>query len=63
MRPLEAKDRIGYLPEERSIYRKMRVSGFLMPFGGVKQSGAGLPENSRTGLEFFVDRKAVYLRP
>jgi aldehyde dehydrogenase (NAD+) len=33
-----------------------------MPFGGWKQSGAGLPENSETGLEFFVDRKAVYLR-
>ncbi len=33
-----------------------------MPFGGVKQSGAGLPENSQTGLEFFVDQKAVYLR-
>jgi aldehyde dehydrogenase (NAD+) len=34
-----------------------------MPFGGVKQSGAGLPENSRTGLEFFIDQKAVYVRP
>ena len=33
-----------------------------MPFGGVKQSGAGLPENSECGLEAFVDRKAVYLR-
>jgi aldehyde dehydrogenase (NAD+) len=33
-----------------------------MPFGGVKLSGAGLPENSQTGLEFFVDRKAVYVR-
>ncbi len=33
-----------------------------MPFGGVKQSGAGLPENSATGLEFFVDQKAVYVR-
>jgi aldehyde dehydrogenase (NAD+) len=33
-----------------------------MPFGGIKQSGAGLPENSETGLEFFVDRKAVYVR-
>jgi aldehyde dehydrogenase (NAD+) len=33
-----------------------------MPFGGVKCSGAGLPENSQSGLEFFVDRKAVYLR-
>jgi aldehyde dehydrogenase (NAD+) len=33
-----------------------------MPFGGIKQSGAGLPENSRTGLEFFIDQKAVYVR-
>ena len=33
-----------------------------LPFGGFKQSGAGLPENSETGLEFFVDRKAVYER-
>jgi aldehyde dehydrogenase (NAD+) len=33
-----------------------------MPFGGLKQSGAGLPENSETGLEFFVDRTAVYWR-
>lgn len=33
-----------------------------MPFGGVKQSGAGLPENSTTGLEFFVDQKAVYMK-
>jgi aldehyde dehydrogenase (NAD+) len=33
-----------------------------MPFGGIKQSGAGFPENSRTGLEFFVNQKAVYVR-
>ncbi len=33
-----------------------------MPFGGFKESGAGLPENSQSGLEFFVDRKAVYMR-
>jgi aldehyde dehydrogenase (NAD+) len=33
-----------------------------LPFGGVKLSGAGLPENSQSGLEFYVDRKAVYLR-
>jgi acyl-CoA reductase-like NAD-dependent aldehyde dehydrogenase len=33
-----------------------------MPFGGFKQSGAGLPENGESGLEFFVDRKAVYVR-
>ncbi len=33
-----------------------------LPFGGWKKSGAGLPENSRRGLEFFTDRKAVYIR-
>jgi acyl-CoA reductase-like NAD-dependent aldehyde dehydrogenase len=32
-----------------------------MPFGGWKNSGCGLPENGRTGLEFFVERKAVYV--
>src|SRR3990170_7331204 len=26
---LEAKDRIGYLPEERGVYRKMRTGDFL----------------------------------
>ena len=30
-----------------------------LPFGGWKESGAGLPENARTGLDFFVDQKAV----
>ena len=40
-------------------------SGFKtpeMPFGGWKESGFGLPENSRSGLEFFVNRKAVYCK-
>lgn len=39
-------------------------SGFKtpeLPFGGWKDSGAGLPENGKTGLEFFVERKAVYM--
>ncbi len=26
---LEAKDRIGYLPEERGLYRKMKVAAYL----------------------------------
>ena len=26
---LDAKDRIGYLPEERGVYKKMRVLSFL----------------------------------
>ena len=33
---LEAKDRIGYLPEERGVYRKMRVGAFLTFIGQLK---------------------------
>jgi aldehyde dehydrogenase (NAD+) len=39
-------------------------SGFKtpeLPFGGCKESSFGLPENGKTGLEFFVERKAVYV--
>ena len=37
---LEAKDRIGYLPEERGIYKKMKVTSFLMHIGRLK----GVPD-------------------
>jgi ABC-2 type transport system ATP-binding protein len=33
---LEAKDRIGYLPEERGVYRKMTVGAFLKYLAGLK---------------------------
>jgi ABC-2 type transport system ATP-binding protein len=33
---LDAKDRIGYLPEERGVYRKMRVMAFLTYIAGLK---------------------------
>lgn len=33
---LDAKDRIGYLPEERGVYRKMRVGAFLTFIGELK---------------------------
>jgi ABC-2 type transport system ATP-binding protein len=33
---LDAKDRIGYLPEERGVYRKMRVAAFLTFMGRLK---------------------------
>jgi ABC-2 type transport system ATP-binding protein len=33
---LEAKDRIGYLPEERGVYRKMKVGAFLAYIGQLK---------------------------
>jgi ABC-2 type transport system ATP-binding protein len=37
---LEAKDRIGYLPEERGLYRKMRVGAFLRYMARLK----GMPD-------------------
>src|SRR5690242_17751038 len=37
---LEAKDRIGYLPEERGLYRKMKVAPYLMFIARLK----GVPE-------------------
>src|SRR5580693_8843278 len=33
---LAAKDRIGYLPEERGVYPKMRVRAFLSYIGRLK---------------------------
>ncbi|MBG83237.1 MAG: ABC transporter [Phycisphaerae bacterium] len=33
---LQAKDRIGYLPEERGLYRKMRINQFLRYVGRLK---------------------------
>jgi ABC-2 type transport system ATP-binding protein len=33
---LEAKDRIGYLPEERGVYRKMTVGAFLIYMAQLK---------------------------
>jgi ABC-2 type transport system ATP-binding protein len=58
----EAKDRIGYLPEERGVYRKMRVGAFLTYMGRLKGlPDAGLPDRvkrclARVGLE-GTDRK------
>ena len=37
---LDAKDKIGYLPEERGVYRKMRVAAYLMYIARLK----GVPE-------------------
>src|SRR5438552_1853542 len=54
---LEAKDRIGYLPEERGVYRKMRVGAFLSYMARLKGvSDPGLPKRilqllERVGLE------------
>jgi len=33
-----------------------------LPFGGIKESGIGLPEAGTTGIEFFTNRKGVYIK-
>lgn len=33
-----------------------------LPFGGVKDSGAGLPEAGSAGIEFFTEHKVCYVR-
>jgi alpha-ketoglutaric semialdehyde dehydrogenase len=33
-----------------------------LPFGGIKESGVGLPEGGKTGIEFFIKYKAVYMK-
>jgi ABC-2 type transport system ATP-binding protein len=42
---LDAKNRIGYLPEERGVYRKMRVGPFLTFMARLK----GVPESEIQG--------------
>lgn len=62
---LKAKDRIGYLPEERGVYKKMQVLDFLQHMGilkGLSRAGAkslslqwletvGLPEVAKKRCE------------
>lgn len=38
---VESKDRIGYLPEERGVYKKMKVGAFLQHMGRLKGMDAG----------------------
>jgi ABC-2 type transport system ATP-binding protein len=48
---LEAKDRIGYLPEERGLYKKMRIGEFLVYLARLKgMSGAGVLKQVREWL-------------
>src|SRR5436190_17011824 len=49
---LEAKDRIGYQPEERGVYRKMRVGAFLTYMARLKGvSETGLQKRVEQSLE------------
>src|SRR5438876_9889151 len=49
---LDAKDRIGYLPEERGVYRRMKVGAFLTYMARLKGvKDAGLASRVRQLLE------------
>ena len=49
---LEAKDRIGYLPEERGVHRKMKVGAFLTYIARLKgRRGSGIRQEVREWLE------------
>ncbi|MFQ5767075.1 MAG: ABC transporter ATP-binding protein [Acidobacteriota bacterium] len=49
---LQAKDRIGYLPEERGLYKKMKVASFLRYMARLKGvHDAGLAARIRNWLE------------
>src|SRR5881394_4674659 len=49
---LEAKDKIGYLPEERGVYRKMRVGAYLAFMARLKGvNDPNLAKRVQQGLE------------
>ena len=49
---LQARSRIGYLPEERGVYRKMRVGAFLSYIAGLKGvKDLNLDKTVRASLE------------
>ena len=64
---LMAKDRIGYLPEERGLYRKMRVGEFLTYIARLKdvadaESRAAIAKAlERLGLTASVDKRCEEL--
>jgi len=63
---IDAKDRIGYLPEERGVYRKMKVAAFLVYMAQLKgvrgfstsQAGEWL---DRLGLNGVQEKKCEEL--
>lgn len=51
---IESKDRIGYLPEERGLYRKMKVGPFLTYVGRLKGMDEGVAVRGGESLESRV---------
>jgi ABC-2 type transport system ATP-binding protein len=64
---LRAKDRIGYLPEERGVYRKMRVGAFLAYMGRLKGVFPSVLSNrvrirlERLGLQEYENKRCEEL--
>lgn len=64
---LEAKDRIGYLPEERGVYRKMKVGEFLAHMAILKgvprrlAKGRVMPWLERVGLPSVAEKRCEEL--
>jgi ABC-2 type transport system ATP-binding protein len=64
---LDAKDRIGYLPEERGVYRRMRVADFLLFIAQLKGVAAAEAQRraarllKRLGLDAVLARKCEEL--
>jgi len=58
-------DRIGYVPEERGLYRKMKVREVLEYFGGLKRAGSLRKEVNawleRLDLAAWADKKVEAL--
>ena len=58
-------DRIGYVPEERGLYRKMKVRDVLEYFGGLKRAGSLRKEVNawleRLDLAAWADKKVEAL--
>lgn len=59
----DIRSRVGYLPEERGLYRKMKVSGVLSYFGALKGMGGGELDTKvdswlkRVGLSEWASKK------
>ena len=63
---IEAKDRIGYLPEERGVYRKMKVGAFLIYMARLKGVRDFSPARAaawleRLNLDGVLDKKCEEL--
>ncbi|MEM8964377.1 MAG: ATP-binding cassette domain-containing protein [Acidobacteriota bacterium] len=63
----EVKDRLGYLPEEKGLYKKMTAGEIMAYFGRLKGMGAAAAKErarellTRYGLGDWVDRKCEVL--